>query len=112
MPNRTISTKFKGLRFDLCLELSLNYQRYLTPFDPKVLPHRFADVLIIGGGLAGMRAALAVDNRLRVVLITKDDLTESNSNYAQGGIAGVLDPEDRFEWHIQDTLEAGGKLWA
>ena len=85
-------------------------QRYLTPFDPKVLPHRFADVLVIGGGLAGMRAALAVDPGLRVILVTKDDVTESNSNYAQGGIAGVLDPDDRFEWHVNDTLIAGVNL--
>lgn len=57
-----------------------------------------------------MRAALAVDSELRVIVITKDDVTESNSHYAQGGIAGVLDPEDRFEWHVQDTLTAGADL--
>ena len=89
---------------------TLPYQRFLVPFSPKSLPHRFADVLIIGGGLAGMRAALAVDPALRVLLVTKDDITESNSNYAQGGIAGVLDPEDRFEWHVNDTMVAGAEL--
>lgn len=57
-----------------------------------------------------MRAALAVDPSLDVVIVTKDSLTESNSNYAQGGIAGVLDPDDRFEWHVQDTLVAGAGL--
>lgn len=88
----------------------LNNPRYLTPFDPKILPHRFTDVLIIGGGLAGMRAALAIDPSLHVVIVTKDEIKESNSNYAQGGIAGVLDPDDRFEWHINDTLIAGAKL--
>jgi L-aspartate oxidase len=88
----------------------LKNPRYLTPFDPKILPHRFSDVLIIGGGLAGMRAALAIDPSLRVVIVTKDEIKESNSNYAQGGIAGVLDPDDRFEWHINDTLIAGAKL--
>ena len=84
--------------------------RYLVPFHPKRMAHHFADVLIIGGGLAGLRAALAVDPRLRVLVVTKDSLLQSNSNYAQGGIAGVLDPEDRFENHIADTLKAGGDL--
>ncbi len=82
--------------------------RYLVPFHPKKVPHYFADILIIGGGLAGFRAALAVDPSLSVVVITKESLGQSSSNYAQGGIAGVLDPEDRFENHIEDTLRAGG----
>ncbi|HEV7224123.1 MAG TPA: FAD-binding protein, partial [Pirellulales bacterium] len=84
--------------------------RYLAPFHPKRMPHHFTDVLIVGGGLAGLRAALAVDPRLRVLVVTKDSLLQSNSNYAQGGIAGVLDPEDRFENHVADTLKAGGDL--
>src|SRR5487761_1199995 len=84
--------------------------RYLVPFHPKRVPHHFTDVLIVGGGLAGLRAAMAVDSRELGLVITKDSLLQSNSNYAQGGIAGVLDPEDRFENHIDDTLRAGGDL--
>lgn len=84
--------------------------RYLAPFHPKRVPHHFTDLLIIGGGLAGLRAALAADPRLSVLVVTKDSLFQSNSNYAQGGIAGVLDPEDRFENHVADTLAAGGDL--
>ncbi len=84
--------------------------RYLVPFHPKRVPHHFADLLIIGGGLAGLRAALAADPQLSVLVITKDSIRQSNSNYAQGGIAGVLDPEDRFENHVADTLGAGGDL--
>jgi L-aspartate oxidase len=84
--------------------------RYLVPFHPRELPHFFADVLIIGGGLAGLRAANAVDPQLSVLVVTKDAIDQSNSNYAQGGIAGVLDPEDRFELHVSDTLVAGGTL--
>ncbi|MBS0209042.1 MAG: L-aspartate oxidase [Planctomycetes bacterium] len=84
--------------------------RYLTPFHPKRVPHHFTDVLILGGGLAGLRAALAIDRRMNVLVVTKDDLLQSNSNYAQGGIAGVIDPEDRFENHVADTLAAGGDL--
>ena len=84
--------------------------RYLVSFDAKKVSHRFADVLIIGGGLAGLRAALEVDPSLQVLVITKDQLRQSNSAYAQGGIAGVLDPDDRIEFHIRDTLVAGGNL--
>jgi L-aspartate oxidase len=84
--------------------------RYLVPFFPKRVPHFFTDVLIIGGGLAGMRAANAIDPKLSVLVITKDAAVESNSNYAQGGIASVLDPEDSFQEHVSDTLIAGGSL--
>ena len=74
------------------------------------MPHHFTDVLIIGGGLAGLRAANAIDPQLSVLVVTKESIRQSNSAYAQGGIASVLDPEDRFEDHIADTLTAGGKL--
>ena len=84
--------------------------RYLVAFGPKRVPHCFTDVLILGGGLAGLRAALAIDPQLSVTVITKDDLRTSSSQWAQGGIAGVVDPEDRFDNHVADTLAAGGGL--
>lgn len=84
--------------------------RYLVSFDPKRVAHYFTDVLIIGGGIAGLRAALEVPSDLDVLVVTKDQVRESNSTYAQGGIAGVLSPEDRFENHIEDTLAAGAGL--
>ncbi len=84
--------------------------RYLLPFDTRSALHRFTDVLVIGGGLAGLRAANAVEPNQSVLVITKDRLRESNSNYAQGGIAGVLAPDDCFESHVADTLAAGGNL--
>lgn len=84
--------------------------RYLVPFHPKRVPHHFVDILIVGGGIAGLRAAIAADPRLSVLVVTKDQLQQSNSSFAQGGIAGVLDPQDRFEDHIADTLSAGAKL--
>src|SRR5947209_14353067 len=84
--------------------------RHLVPFHPKRTPHLFTDVLIIGAGIAGLRAALEVPAGLDVLIITKDAIQQSNSAYAQGGIAGVLSPEDRFENHIEDTLSAGGGL--
>jgi len=84
--------------------------RYLLPIDSRRAVHRFTDILIIGGGLAGLRAAGAVESNQSVLVVTKDQLRESNSNYAQGGIAGVLDPDDRFEDHVADTIAAGGNL--
>lgn len=85
-------------------------QRYLVRFHPKHIPHVFTDILVIGGGIAGLRAALAVPDDLRVLVVTKDVVSQSNSRYAQGGIAGVMSPEDRFENHIEDTLVAGAGL--
>ena len=85
-------------------------RRYLVRFSPKRVAHVFADVLIVGGGIAGVRAALAVDPSLSIVLVTKDRLTLSNSDQAQGGIAGVLDPLDDIANHIADTLAAGKGL--
>jgi L-aspartate oxidase len=90
--------------------MTLLTPRYLVAFNPRRRPHYFCDVLIIGGGLAGLRAANAIDPRLSVLVVTKDALLQSNSSYAQGGIAGVLDPIDRFEHHVEDTVIAGGSL--
>ena len=85
--------------------------RYLIPFHAKRQPHFFTDVLIIGGGLAGIRAALAVDPSLRVLVVCKDGLTNSNSGKAQGGIATVWNlDDDNYDLHVQDTLIAGGAL--
>jgi L-aspartate oxidase len=85
-------------------------RRYLFRFAPKHTQHLFTDVLVIGGGIAGLRAALAAPPGLRVLVVTKDRVQQSNSTYAQGGIAAVLSPEDRFEDHIADTLTAGAGL--
>src|SRR5919201_687663 len=84
--------------------------RYLVPFGPKHTPHIFTDILVIGAGIAGLRAALEVPHNLDVLVVTKDSVQQSNSSYAQGGIAGVMSPEDRFENHIEDTLTAGAGL--
>jgi L-aspartate oxidase len=84
--------------------------RYLVPFHPKRTPHLFTDILVIGAGIAGLRAALEVPPGLDVLVVTKDQVQQSNSSYAQGGIAGVMSPEDRFENHIEDTIAAGGGL--
>ena len=80
-------------------------RRYLTNFDVHRLPHLFTDVLVIGTGIAGMRAALAAAESADVLLITKDNLEESATRYAQGGIAAALAPPDSLEKHAQDTLQ-------
>ena len=85
-------------------------RRYLVRFNPKRVPHLFADVLVLGGGIAGIRAALEIDPALETIVVSKDKLFESNSSYAQGGIAGVLDPLDDFSKHVADTLAAGKGL--
>ncbi len=88
----------------------LKTPRYLVGFHPKRQPHHFVDVLIIGGGLAGLRAANACGDDCQTLVVTKDVIQESNSSYAQGGIASVWGPEDKFENHVADTLAAGGNL--
>ena len=68
------------------------------------------DFLILGSGIAGLTFALQVAPRGRVAIVTKKDRAESNTNYAQGGIASVTSKEDTFELHVRDTLEAGAGL--
>ena len=68
------------------------------------------DFLILGSGIAGLTFALKVAPRGRVAIVTKKDRAESNTNYAQGGIASVTSKEDSFEAHVRDTLTAGAGL--
>jgi L-aspartate oxidase len=68
------------------------------------------DVLVLGTGIAGLSFALRASKHGRVALITKKSDTESNTNYAQGGIAAVMSAHDSFESHIRDTLVAGAFL--
>ena len=69
-----------------------------------------ADFLVIGGGIAGLRAAISLIGAGRVVLLSKAGGTESNTGYAQGGIAAALGPDDSPSLHLADTLEAGAGL--
>jgi len=69
-----------------------------------------SDILIIGGGVAGLSLALRIDNRYRINILCKGSIQDSASNVAQGGIAAVFDREDSFEEHIKDTLRTGEGL--
>jgi L-aspartate oxidase len=71
---------------------------------------RTFDFVVLGSGIAGLTFALKVAPHGRVAIITKKDRAESNTNYAQGGIAAVTSKEDSVEIHVRDTLEAGAGL--
>ncbi|HZI11228.1 MAG TPA: FAD-dependent oxidoreductase, partial [Myxococcus sp.] len=73
------------------------------------MPHRF-DFIVLGGGVAGLSFALQAARHGSVAILTKRERSESNTNYAQGGIASVLAPTDTFDAHIDDTLVAGAGL--
>jgi len=68
------------------------------------------DFLVIGSGIAGLSFALQAANHGKVALITKKEITESATNYAQGGIASVFSEEDTFESHREDTIVAGAGI--
>jgi L-aspartate oxidase len=92
-----------------------NLRRYLVGFDTGSLPQIFTDCLIIGGGVAGLRAAMEVASNgpeRRVTLVSQSELLESNSYHAQGGIAAAIDADDSPENHAKDTFATGCGLSA
>ncbi|GGA50867.1 L-aspartate oxidase [Paenibacillus physcomitrellae] len=84
--------------------------QYLVDFDLKTMPSACTDVVIIGSGIAGLFTALKAAETRKVTLITKRELMESNTRYAQGGIAAVMSEEDSTAEHVEDTLIAGAGL--
>ena len=79
-------------------------RRYLLSFDTRDIGHIFTDVLVIGAGAAGLRAAIAAGETCQVLVVTKATVTRSNTYEAQGGIAAVIDPADTVESHVADTI--------
>lgn len=82
-------------------------RQYLLNFNTQRLGQVFTDVLVIGAGVAGLRSAIEAAEQLSVVVVTKDRLLDSNTAYAQGGIAVVTDATDSVESHVADTLQVG-----
>ncbi|MBP9096135.1 MAG: FAD-dependent oxidoreductase, partial [Ignavibacteria bacterium] len=68
------------------------------------------DFLIVGSGIAGLSLAIKLSELGKVTIITKKQKAESNTNYAQGGIATVFADDDTFDLHIKDTLDCGAGL--
>ena len=67
------------------------------------------DVIIVGSGVSGLYAALNLDSSMKILMLSKKELTLCNSALAQGGVAAVMDEKgDDYELHIKDTLIAGG----
>jgi len=84
-------------------------KRYLTDFETQGLSQIFTDCLVIGSGVAGLRAAIEAAKAGRVLLITKASLFDSNTSRAQGGVAVVLqaDQDDSLDLHMADTVKVG-----
>jgi L-aspartate oxidase len=85
-----------------------NLRRYLVPVNTASTQQLFTDCLILGSGVAGLRAAIeAASAGSEVILVCKKALEDSNTWNAQGGIASVLGSDDSFSSHIDDTLKTG-----
>ena len=82
-------------------------RRCLLSFESRRLPHIFTDVLVIGSGVAGLRAAIEAAAGCQVILVAKNAPEQSNTYLAQGGMAAVIDPQDSLEAHVADTLATG-----
>ena len=85
-------------------------EQFLIDVDLRRIPSLSPDVLIVGSGIAAISAAIVVAESASVLLVTKSRIQESNTFYAQGGVAVALDPLDELEAHFQDTLIAGAGL--
>lgn len=84
--------------------------RYLIPFRTRLLPQIFTDVLVIGAGVAGLRAAIEAAGSRNVICLAKGSFEASNTYWAQGGIAAAVSGGDSTREHLQNTLEAGAGL--
>jgi len=84
--------------------------RYLVNFNTDNIDKVVTDVVVIGSGVAGLSAALEISKQFDVALVTKSELKETATWYAQGGVATAVSPEDSPKLHLKDTLEAGAGL--
>lgn len=84
-------------------------RRYLSDFNATRMGNIVTDVLVVGGGVAGMRAALAAAPSAEVILVCKRSLQESATRYAQGGVAASLGGDDSPGAHFDDTMKVGSE---
>jgi len=84
-----------------------DYRRYLVPIDTASTQQLFTDCLIIGAGIAGLRAAIEAAAGCSVTLLCKGSFSDSNTWNAQGGIASVMGVDDSLQSHIDDTIKTG-----
>lgn len=85
-------------------------EQYLLDLDFRRVPALAPDVVVLGSGIAALSAALVAAENASVLLLTKSNLVESNTYYAQGGVAAALAPDDSPQSHLSDTLSAGAGL--
>jgi L-aspartate oxidase len=84
--------------------------RYTASFNLDSLPQVTCDILVVGTGIAGLYTALKAKDAGRVIVLTKRRLEDSNTEYAQGGIAAAISNEDSPRLHFEDTIQAGAGL--
>jgi len=84
--------------------------RYLVNFDLAELKRIKTDFLVIGSGIAGLFSSLNMSDEGKVILLTKEEPQDCNTEYAQGGIAAAISEDDTPKFHYQDTIEAGAGL--
>src|SRR5208283_5310118 len=89
--------------------LAIQPSQAIVKVGPMISAQRY-DYVVLGSGIAGRSFALRMAEKGSVAVITKKNRAESNTNYAQGGIACVTSSEDNFDLHVRDTLEAGAGL--
>ncbi len=83
------------------------FRRYLINIDSNSTQQLFTDCLVVGAGIAGLRAAIEAAEHLNVIMVCKGTLDKSNTWKAQGGIASVLNKADTFDSHVADTIKTG-----
>ena len=98
-------TPRKGLRHRESTRNSVLASNFFMPSIPSE-----TEFIVVGGGIAGLRAAIGLAEAGHVLVVTKQEVTESNTQYAQGGIAVALSDDDEVELHLQDTIDAGDGL--
>ncbi|HHT79318.1 MAG TPA: L-aspartate oxidase [Actinobacteria bacterium] len=92
------------------MEIKKTFPRFLVNPSYYERIHDFSDCIIIGSGIAGLSTAIRLSNHIKVKIFTKSSLSESNTWYAQGGIAAAIKNPDNWKKHYEDTMVSGQGL--